>query len=207
MLPMSGQSISRILTSEREGLVDGEKKYVFAGRERHSASRYLNWGYPQRVIRSKDYLLIWNLKPERWPAGAPQRLKPGTEDELYPLYGINEQGQHNSAWAFTDIDGSPTKSFLVENHADEAIRPYFEWAVALRPEFELFDVRSDPSCLSNLAGNPEYSPIETEMKQALLKELKKSKDPRIVGPDKEVFDSYLRYSPMREFPVPSQNRL
>jgi uncharacterized sulfatase len=202
MLPMSGESITHILQSDKEGVVDPVNKYVFAGRERHSASRHLNWGYPQRAIRSKDFLLIWNLKPERWPAGAPQRLKPGTSDELYPLYGINDQGQHTSAWAFTDIDGSPTKSFLVENHADEAIRPYFEWAVALRPEFELFDVRSDPDCIVNLAGNPQYSPMETEMKKALLKELKDSKDPRIVGPDKEVFDSYLRYSPMREFPDP-----
>ena len=40
------------------------------------------------------------------------------------------------------------------------------------------------------------------MKQALLDELKKSEDPRIVGPDPEVFDSYLRYSPMRYFPKP-----
>jgi uncharacterized sulfatase len=204
MLPISGKSFTHILQSETEGVVDQAKKYVFAGRERHSASRHLNWGYPQRAIRSKDYLLIWNLKPERWPAGAPQRLKPGTSDALYPLYGINEQGEHISAWAFTDIDGSPTKSFLVENHADEAIRPYFEWAVALRPEFELFDIRSDPDCILNLAGNPEYSRMEAEMKKVLLKELKDSKDPRIVGPDKEVFDSYLRYSPMREFPDPTQ---
>lgn len=204
MLPMSGQSISHILQSEKEGVVDTTRKYIFAGRERHSASRYRNWGYPQRVIRSRDFLLIWNLKPDRWPAGAPQRLKPGTTDELYPLYGINEQGQHISAWAFTDIDGSPSKAFLVENHADEAIRPYFQWAVALRPEFELFDARNDPDCLSNLAGHPAYRSLEDEMKKKLLEELKLSKDPRITGPDKEVFDSYLRYSPMREFPDPTQ---
>jgi len=32
--------------------------------------------------------------------------------------------------------------------------------------------------------------------------LKISGDPRVVGPDKEVFDSYKRYSPMRYFPDP-----
>jgi uncharacterized sulfatase len=53
-----------------------------------------------------------------------------------------------------------------------------------------------------LAGNPDYADIEQEMKDALMNELKKSKDPRVVGPDKEVFDSYLRYSPIREFPKP-----
>ena len=82
--------------------------------------------------------------------------------------------------------------------------PYFQWAIALRPEFELFDAQNDPYCLNNLAGNPEYQEVEEEMRQALLDELKKSKDTRIVGPDTEVFDSYLRYSPMREFPDPGQ---
>ena len=44
--------------------------------------------------------------------------------------------------------------------------------------------------------------IEKEMKKVLLKELKASRDTRIVGPDTEIFDSYIRYSPMREFPDP-----
>ena len=38
------------------------------------------------------------------------------------------------------------------------------------------------------------------MKEQLMKELKRSNDPRIVGPNKEIFDSYIRYSHMREFP-------
>lgn len=202
MLPISGKSILDILKSENQGVVNPEKKYVFAGRERHSSSRYLNWGYPQRMIRSKDFLLIWNLKPERWPAGAPQRIVSGTEDELWPMYGIDENGIHHSDWAFTDIDAAPAKSYIVENHEDPAVKPYFEMAVGKRPEFELFDVKNDPYCLSNLIGNPEFSEVENELKQALLEELKKSEDPRIAGPDPEVFDSYIRYSPMREFPKP-----
>jgi uncharacterized sulfatase len=204
MLPISGKSVLHILKSKTEGVVDESKEYVFAGRERHSSSRYLNWGYPQRVIRSHDYLLVWNMKPERWPAGAPQRIKPGTEDELLPMYGIDENGVHHSEWAFTDIDAAPTKSFIIENWQDETVRPYFERAHAKRPEFELFDIKNDPYNLTNLAGNPEFAEIEQELKQALLAELKTSEDPRIVGPDKEVFDSYIRYSPMREFPKPEE---
>ena len=42
----------------------------------------------------------------------------------------------------------------------------------------------------------------SEMREALMKELRKSRDPRVVGPDTEVFDTYIRYSPMREFPKP-----
>ena len=202
MLPISGESFLDVLRSKKEGVVNPDKKYVFSGRERHSSSRYLNWGYPQRMIRSKDFLLIWNMKPERWPAGAPQRIVAGTTDELWPMYGIDEEGVHHSAWAFTDIDGAPTKSFIVENHEDENIRPFFDWSVAKRPEFEFFHLKDDPYCLVNLAGDPAYSEMEEEMKSALINTLKETKDPRVVGPDKEVFDSYIRYSPMREFPDP-----
>ena len=49
-----------------------------------------------------------------------------------------------------------------------------------------------------------FGQIEKELKSALLEELRKSEDPRIVGSDKEIFDSYIRYSPMREFPKPEK---
>jgi uncharacterized sulfatase len=204
MLPISGESILDILRSKKEGIVNPDKKYAFSGRERHSSSRYLNWGYPQRMIRSKDFLLIWNMKPERWPAGAPQRMVAGTTDELWPMYGIDEDGIHHSQWAFTDIDAAPTKSFIIENREEKNIRPFFDWSVAKRPEFEFFHVKEDPYCLVNLSGDPSYSEMEEEMKNALVNTLKKTGDPRMVGPDKEVFDSYIRYSPMREFPDPRQ---
>jgi uncharacterized sulfatase len=202
MLPFSGRSFLNLLKSGKQGVVDSERKYAFSGRERHSCSRYLNMGYPQRAIRSEGHLLIWNMKPERWPAGAPQRIKPGTENELLPMYGIDENGIHHSDWAFTDIDAAPSKSFIIENMNDEKIRPYFDHAHAKRPEFEFFDIKSDPWCLNNLSGTPEYKETERELKEALLEELYRSEDPRITGPEKGIFDTYIRYSPMREFPKP-----
>ncbi|HEC41376.1 MAG TPA: sulfatase [Bacteroides sp.] len=206
MLPISGKSFLKVLNSKEQDDSDPSEKYAFSGRERHSSSRYLNWGYPQRMIRSKDFLFTWNMKPDRWPAGAPQRIVAGTSDELWPMYGIDEEGVHHSAWAFTDIDAAPTKSFIIENMQDESVRPYYDLSVAKRPEFEFFNVKEDPYCLVNLAGDPEYSDIEKEMKEVLIAELKKSGDPRVVGPDTEVFDSYIRYSPMREFPDPQLDR-
>jgi len=200
MLPMSGRSFAPLLRSEKEDRLDPDRKYVFAGRERHSSSRYRNAGYPQRAVRSADYLLIWNLRPERWPAGAPQRLVPGTTDEVYPLYGIDENGVHHSEWAFTDVDAAPTKAFLIEQHRVDSIAPFFQLSYGKLPEFQLFDIRRDPDCLHNLIGDPDYQAVEKELQEVLLKELVQSKDPRIVGPDKGVFDTYKRYSPMREFP-------
>ena len=200
MLPISGRSIVNILKSKKEGIVDQTKKYVFAGRERHSSSRWNNLGFLQRIIRDKQHLYIWNMRSEHWPAGDPQAVKPGSGGELLPLYGIDEKGKHHSDWAFTDVDESPSKAFLVENFRDENIIPFFELAFAHRPEFELYDVVNDPLCLKNLAGNPSFNKIEQTLKSELMKELTDSKDPRVVGPDPEIFDSYLRYSPIREFP-------
>jgi uncharacterized sulfatase len=120
------------------------------------------------------------------------------------MFGIDENGKHHSEWAFTDIDEAPTKSYIVENREDELVATFFNWSVGKRPEFELFDVNSDPFCLNNLSGNSKYSEVENEMRKVLMEELKKSKDPRVAGPDKAVFDSYIRYSKMREFPDPKE---
>jgi len=201
MMPIFGKSIVNILKSGKSGIVDETKKYVFTGRERHSSSRWNNLGYPLRSIRSEQYLLIWNLKPELWPAGDPQAIDTET-GKLRPMYGIDEKGIHHSDWAFTDVDASPSKSFLIENHNDPNLKRYFDRAYAKRPEFELYDVKKDPYCLTNLYGNPRFSTIEKEMKTELLRELERSGDPRVVGPDKEIFESYVRYSPIRDFPKP-----
>ncbi|GJM29690.1 MAG: heparan N-sulfatase [Cyclobacteriaceae bacterium] len=203
MQPITGRSLMDLLESSREGTVDETRNYALAGRERHSASRYMNAGYPQRIMRRGQYLYIWNMKPERWPAGAPQRLMPdSTGTNLFPMYGIDSLGVHHSDWAFTDIDAAPTKSFIVENHDQTPYAKYFELAVDKRPEFELFDVGKDPECLRNLAYHPEFTGIMKQLQTIVVHALTQTRDPRVVGPNQEIFDTYPRYSPMREFPRP-----
>jgi uncharacterized sulfatase len=202
MLPMSGESILGTLRSEKQGSVNDARKYVLAGRERHSSSRFRNWGYPQRVIRSREYIYIWNIRHERWPAGAPQKYDPEDPGVLLGMYGLDEHGKYLPQSAFTDIDDCPTKTYIIENHLDAEIRRYFDLAHAKRPEFELYNVQTDPDCLINLAGEAGYEAIETELRNALMKVLTDTRDPRVVGPDTEIFDSYPRYSRMRDFPDP-----
>jgi uncharacterized sulfatase len=204
MLPITGKSILSILQSKASGVLSKQERAVYSGRERHSSSRYLNWGYPQRSIRKGDYLLIWNMKPERWPAGAPQKFSANDSLQLLPMYGLDGNNKYISNSAFTDIDDCPTKTYLIENHGNEAILPFFDLAVDKRPEFELYNAVKDPSCLTNLTGNQAFKTIEEALKAELLRELKNTNDPRIVGPDTEVFDSYKRYSPMRRFPKPDR---
>jgi len=203
MLPMSGRSILNILRSKKQGIVDKTKEFVLAGRERHSSSRYLNWGYPQRMIRSKNYIYIWNIRPERWPAGAPQRYNPKDSTKLWPKYGLDEDGKYIIDGAFTDIDDCPSKTNIIENYENAKYAKYFALAHEKRPEFELYNVTEDPFCLNNLAKNAEYTSVENYLKDKLLEELKKTNDPHVVGPYPEIFDSYKRYSRMRKFPKPA----
>jgi len=202
MLPISGKSFLDILKSKKEGQVSLQHRSAYSGRERHSSSRYLNWGYPQRAIRKGDYLLVWNMKPERWPSGAPQKYDPKDSTILLPMYGLDSQNQFIPDGAFTDIDDSPSKTYLIEHHGEEDVSPFFELSMAKRPEFELFNVTKDPSCIQNLAELAEYMEVKNNLESELKSELVRSQDPRVVGPDKEIFDSYKRYSPIRKFPKP-----
>ena len=202
MLPITGKSILNLLRSKERGVVSKTERAAYSGRERHSSSRYLNWGYPQRSVRKGDYLFIWNMKPERWPAGAPQKFAENDSTQLLPMHGLDKNNTYLNGSAYTDIDDCPTKTYLIEYHEDDAIAPYFDLAVDKRPEFELYNVQQDPSCLKNLSGTPSLKKIEEALKTELLRELKKSNDPRIVGPDHQIFDSYKRYSPLRKFPKP-----
>ncbi|WP_226334674.1 sulfatase family protein [Echinicola marina] len=202
MMPITGQSFLNILTSEDHKVKGRAMDYALSGRERHSSSRYQNWGYPQRAIRSKDYLYIWNMKPERWPAGAPQKHDPKDDTRLLPMNGIGSDGNYIPQSAYTDIDDCPTKTYLLEHNQDSDIQFYFDLAVAKRPEFELYDIQNDPACLDNLVGKTGYAEVEKRLNETLVMELIRTKDPRVVGPDKDVFDTYKRYSPIRSFPQP-----
>ena len=202
MMPISGKSFLDLLESKKEGILDATRKYSFVGRERHSSSRYQNWGYPQRAIFSEDYALIWNMQPERWPAGAPQKYDPNDTTSLLPRYGLDKNGRYIPDAAFMDIDDCPTKTYIIENYRNDSISRYFELAHAKRPEFELYHIADDSSCLTDLYGDSEYEPQQERLMSRLKEELRTSQDPRLVGPNKEIFDTYKRYSRMRQFPEP-----
>lgn len=185
---ISGKSLISLLTSEQRGVVEPARTAVFSARERHSSSRYMNLGYPQRAMRTQQYLYVWNPRPERWPAGAPETLgKDGKPNRPH-------SGYH-------DIDGSPTLNFLVEHRDDPAVSRYFHWAVDHRPEVEIFDIKADPACLENLAGRPKFAATERRLKSQLESYLRETGDPRILDGG-EVFETYKRYSAIREFPQP-----
>ncbi len=192
--PLAGRSIIDILESDQSGVVDKSRTAVFSSRERHSSSRFENLAYPQRAMRTPQYLVIRNFRPQRWPAGAPQVYRktpegndPGT---LGPMHA-----------AYHDIDGCPTLDFLVAGRDDPAIAPFFHWAVDKRPMVEVYDIVSDPDCLHNLAEDAQHRETVLRLSREFEAQLKELHDPRaLIG--SEIAETYRRYSGLRSFPVP-----
>lgn len=169
---MNGRSLMPLLKAEKSGQVDSTRTWVITGRERHvAAARAGNLPYPQRGLRTKDYLYIRNLIPERTPLGDGDNVTA----ETAPSSRILES---DTFAAFADMDASPTKAWLVANRNDPRWKPYFESAFGKRPGEELYDLRKDRDQVFNIAGDPQYAAKKKELADQLMKILKDAGDPR-----------------------------
>lgn len=153
-------------------LLEGKKiihrNEVFLERERHADVRKGGLGYPCRAIRTKEYLYILNIKPDRWPAGDPEK--------------------------FGDVDDSPTKQFILDKRNEKDMKTYFDLSFAKRPAEELYDLRSDSAQLVNVADQPKYAGIRQKLKKQLENWMKQTSDPR-ANNHEALFDTYPYYRP------------
>lgn len=196
--PLVGKSIRKILESGKSGIVEPSREAVYSARERHSSSRFNSLSYPQRCIRTHDYLLIRNYKPERWPAGPAQKYDKAVYDANNQFVSGKLGPPHGG---YHDIDACPTLDYLIENRDDKTIGPFLELAVGKRPGFELFDIKKDPECLNNLAKNHEYIEVLIRLRRQLEDYLRKTGDLR-VNLEGDVWETYPRVSGLRWFPKP-----
>ena len=180
----TGKSLLPVLTKDQH---PPHREYVLTGRERHTHARPDNLGYPARAIRTQEYLYVHHFKPDRWPQGNPVPTTP-------------ENDQRNSVKGFKalypgfhDVDDSPSKKVVMTMEDT----PYFDRAFAKRPQEQLYDIKKDPYCTQNIASLPEYKEVLTQLRQQLMADLKQQGDPRVS--DNPIFDSYPRYSTMRNF--------
>ena len=164
MQPMAGQSIGAIFRSKKSGRVVASRDHTILGRERDDYGRPNNEGYPIRAIIRGGLLYINNLKSDRYPAGNP---------------GIG----------YLDIDGSPTKSVILEMKRSGTNTWFYEMSMGRRPAEELYDLASDPDCIRNLAGEKGYAAKKEALRKELYAALKRQGDPRVVGGG-EAFDNY-----------------
>ncbi|MDZ4850816.1 MAG: sulfatase [Pirellulaceae bacterium] len=163
---MTSHSFVDVLLDKPRSL---QRDCFFVERERHANVRRGDLSYPIRGIRTKDFLYLWNIRPERWPAGDPKAY-----------YAVGDYG---------DVDGSRAKLFLLENAARTDIVPFFELCFGKRPKEELFDLGKDPSQLTNVAGNPDYASVQQELRGRVERWMRETADPR-VDPNNDAWDKY-----------------
>jgi len=188
---MTGRSLVGLLKSDRSGQVDPERTWVLVGRERHvEDARDDQLPYPQRALRTTEYLYIINFQPDRWPMGNPYRLddaKPPTAEEL----------TENTRVTLMDMDAGPTKAWLVAHRNDPAGRLHYEKAFGKRPREELYVLADDPHQVHNVADDPKYAKVRAELNAKLMAELKRTGDPRVTG-DGMYFERPPLAGPVKE---------
>lgn len=176
---MTGKSLVPLMRGERQ---DRDRNLVFFERERHGNVRQGDLAYPCRAVRTNDFLLIHNLRPERWPAG---------DSVLYWSHG-----------AYGDVDGSPSKRFILANQhlPVAALRPhrklknltYYQLAFGFRPAYELYDLKKDPDQLINVAKDPAYRKTLAQLQTTLLHWMEETGDPLAAGGE-DPFEKYPFY--------------
>lgn len=164
MQPITGKSLREIFVSTESGKLSDHRNFVLIGKERHDIGRPNDEGYPVRGIIRGNMAYTINFKPERWPAGNPET-------------------------GYLNTDGSPTKTFILNERRRQGQSRYWQLNFGKRPAEELYDLSRDPYCLNNLAGEAELDAKKAELKALLFAELQKQGDPRVLG-NGDVFDRY-----------------
>lgn len=164
MAPAQGRSLTDILFSEQSGRVVASRDHVVLGRERNDIGRPHDQGYPVRGIVKDDILYLHNFESGRWPACNPET-------------------------GYLDVDGSPTKTEVLNARNAPATRNVWQLCFGKRGAEELYDLRHDPDCLNNLAGQERTLSLQTALRDQLFGKLRAQQDPRALG-NGRVFDEY-----------------
>ena len=164
---MTGRSFLGLLTGVEKG---GSRNTVFLERERHANVRAGDAGYPVRAIRTREFLYLRNLRPDRWPAGDPQAHK-------------------DPKRAFGDCDDGPTKNYILDHRDEPGVQKFFQLCFGKRPSEELYDLSKDPHQINNVTGQPEYAAAQKQLRAQLDQWMKDTADPRAVKDD-DHWDSY-----------------
>ncbi|MBK1787889.1 sulfatase family protein [Prauserella cavernicola] len=166
----TGQSLIPTLTESAP-----PRDFVVLERERHARSREPNLAYPARAVRTADWLYIRNYFPERWPAGDP---------DLSASQGV-----------FSDIDAGPTKTQLIDRRQQPGFVTPFRLATGKRGAEELYDLRTDPHSLADLADDPKYAAVKAHLAGKLLAWQRHTGDLRAANPRDRFWDNVPYYGP------------
>ncbi len=164
---MTGRSFLGLLTGAEK---PGSRNTVFLERERHANVRAGDVGYPMRAIRTREFLYVRNLRPDRWPAGDPVAHK-------------------DPMRVFGDCDDGPTKHYILEHRTEPGMEKFFQLCFGKRPAEELYDLSKDPDEMNNVAAQADYSAARKQLRAQLDQWMKDTADPRAIKDD-DHWDSY-----------------
>jgi arylsulfatase A-like enzyme len=164
MASTPGISLSDIFSSGETDAIQTGRDHIVLGQERHDVGRPEDQGYPIRSIIRDGWLYSRNFTPDRWPAGNPET-------------------------GYLNTDGSPTKTEILNANRAKPGDPDWLLCFGKRLAEELFDLKADPDCISNLAAAPEHQERRAALEAALMAKLMEQDDPRIAGQG-EIFDNY-----------------
>ena len=152
--------------------------WALIGRERHvKDARNGFLPYPVRALRTPDFLYVINFKPERWPMGDPLHLESGAPLDFAKLAA-------ETTLTVMDLDASPTKAELVLRRDEEDMVRFAEIAWGRRPAEELYELKTDPHQMRNLADDAAFAAKKAELRARLMAELERRDDPRL----RDAFD-------------------
>jgi len=176
---VTGRSLVGLLTGADDG---AGRDRVFIERERHANVRAGDLGYPSRAIRTRDFLYIRNLRPDRWPGGDPEMWK--------------------AVGPYGDCDASPSKEFVLAHRGEKPFEKFFAMTFDKRPAEELYDLGTDPGQVNNVAGQRAYAKAQQELRAQLDAWMKQTGDPRADGGG-DAFDTYPYFGDAKKMPASS----
>ena len=152
---MTGKSLLDLLLSpSSEGRIDRSRTRIFFGKEIGVGAFYGSGrlqGYPNRAIRTEQFLYIRNYEVDRMP-------------------GYNAvQG------------GPATEFMKTQKDQDQAMARSYELSYGKRLEEELYDCVQDPFQMVSLANAPEHAETKKRLRIELERYLVSTKDPRALG--------------------------
>lgn len=169
----TGNSLTDIFYSEKNGMVNPERDFMLIGKERHDVGRPNDEGYPIRGIIQNNYLYIRNFKPERWPAGNPET-------------------------GYLNCDGSPTKTYILDTRREKGQFEYWQLNFGKRVSEELYNIKEDPFCMKNLAADESYRELKDQMNNEMVEKLREQGDPRILGKG-DIFENYEYFGEVKNY--------
>ncbi len=158
---LHGRSFRSILEDpEPEGWDEIHASHTF-----HEIHMY----YPMRVVRDRDYKLIWNIA-----YGLPYPNASDLQTSSTWQYVLGRFSDDAEATELGDpaLPGPDAEFGLDAAFGHRTVREYIH-----RPEFELFDMQADPEESNNLAGDPAYADVLEEYIDRLRRFQRQTEDP------------------------------